>query len=104
MLWPPNHRMVPVSLAVVATDNLDAAPMCAVSGVTSSEADNGRGDGNTTGDAVITGPLTVELRAERAGPGNGRTYTIEVTCTDASGNASTDTTTVVAPKSQGRGR
>ena len=39
----------------------------------------------------------LELRAERSGKGNGRTYTIMVTATDASGNQTTATTTVVVP-------
>ena len=69
--------------------------------VTSSEPDNGLGDGDTAGDAVITGLLSVNLRAERAGKGNGRTYTITVEARDEAGNASTKTCTVFVPKSQG---
>jgi hypothetical protein len=42
--------------------------------------------------------LTVQLRAERSGKGKGRDYTITVQCKDASGNASTKTTTVTVKK------
>lgn len=42
--------------------------------------------------------LTVQLRAERSGHWNGRIYTITVQTKDASGNASTKTTTVKVPK------
>jgi Mg-chelatase subunit ChlD len=101
-LWPPNHRMVPVTFTVNASDNSGVPPVCTVTGVASSESANGKGDGNTTGDAVITGPLSVDLRSERAGGGNGRTYTVTVSCTDASGNTTTGTATVVAPHSQGK--
>jgi hypothetical protein len=41
------------------------------------------------------------LGADRDPFGNGRTYTITVTCRDASGNVATSATTVRVPKSQG---
>ena len=50
--------------------------------VTSNEPDNGLGDGDTAGDIQVTGNLTVNLRAERGGNGNGRTYTITVEAKD----------------------
>jgi hypothetical protein len=70
--------------------------------VSSNEPDNGLGDGDTANDWVITGPMTVQLRAERAGNGTGRVYTITVRCTDAAGNSSERTVTVSVPKSQGK--
>ncbi|HUE89781.1 MAG TPA: PKD domain-containing protein [Vicinamibacterales bacterium] len=99
-LWPPNHRMVPVSVSVSVTDVCDLAPSCQILSVTSNEPVNGPGDGNTSPDWIITGPLTVELRAERSGTGTGRIYTITVQCTDNSGNSSTATVEVIAPHSQ----
>jgi alpha-tubulin suppressor-like RCC1 family protein len=96
-LSPPNHQMVPLTIAVTATDNL-AAPVCSITGVTSNEPQNGLGDGDTPNDWLITGPLTLQLRAERAGNGNGRIYTIAVRCADAAGNAATSSTTVAVPK------
>jgi Galactose oxidase, central domain len=83
-LWPPNHKMVPVTVSVSATDNSGAMPTCQIVSVSSSEPINGLGDGNTAPVWQITGPLTVNLRAERSGKGTGRTYTIIVACTDAS--------------------
>jgi len=50
----------------------------------------------------ITGNLTLNLRAERSGNGNGRVYTLIVGCTDASGNSSTKTTGVTVPHDQGK--
>jgi hypothetical protein len=66
--------------------------------VTSNEADNGLGDGDTAIDFVITGDLSLSLRAERSGKGDGRVYTITVEAVDAAGNASELTTTVSVPK------
>lgn len=98
---PPNHRMMDVTIAASATDAVSAAA-CSITNVASSEPDNGLGDGDTANDIVITGPLSVNLRAERSGNGPGRVYTITVTCTDGSGNAASSSTTVSVPKSNGR--
>jgi hypothetical protein len=41
------------------------------------------------------------LRAERAGTGSGRTYTVNATCSDRFGNtAQSSSATVVVPKNQ----
>lgn len=98
-LWPPNHKMVRVNVAVSASDNCSAVTS-RITSVTSNEPVNGRGDGNTAPDWIVTGPLTLLLRSERAGPGTGRIYTITVQSSDASGNVSTATTTVVVPHDQ----
>ena len=100
-MWPPDHRMVPITIAVAATDNI-GTPVCSVSGVTSNEPQNGLGDGDTPNDWLLTGGLTLQLRAERAGGGNGRVYTVSVRCVDNFGNATTSSTTVSVPKSQSK--
>lgn len=100
-LWPPDHKLVPISLSASATDNVGVTSLKIIS-ATSNEPDNGLGDGDTANDIVITGDLTLNLRAERSGKGNGRTYTITVEAKDAAGNASTRTVTVSVPKSQGK--
>jgi alpha-tubulin suppressor-like RCC1 family protein len=86
---PPNHHMVPVTIAVAATDDT-SVPVCVVSGVSSNEP--------AQGDWEITGPLAVRLRAERAGNGNGRVYTVAVRCTDAAGNTASGSARVFVPK------
>ena len=54
-------------------------------------------------DWLITGDLTLELRAERSGRSKeGRVYTITVQCADASGNSSTAEVTVTVPHDQRR--
>jgi hypothetical protein len=92
--------MVPVSVAVSVADVCDTTPSCQIKSVASNEPINGTGDGNTDPDWVITGPLTLQLRAERAGNGTGRTYTITVECTDGSGNSSTKDVTIVVAHDQ----
>jgi hypothetical protein len=42
----------------------------------------------------------VRLRAERSGNGSGRIYTLTLTCTDAAGNKSVRTATVLVPHNQ----
>ena len=100
-LWPPNHKMVAITLAASASDAVGLSSLKIIS-ATSSETDNGLGDGDTAGDIEITGALTLNLRAERSGIGNGRVYTITVQARDAAGNATIKTVAVSVPKSQGK--
>ena len=104
VLWPLNHKMVEVTVTVDAEDDCDPAHICQIVDVTSNEPINGPGDGNTEPDWAITGDLTVNLRVERAGGGNGRVYTIHVKCTDASENTTTATVEVTVPHDQGKGK
>jgi hypothetical protein len=105
VLWPPNHRMVNIALRVQATDSCSSATTWKITRVTSNEATNGLGDGDTAPDWQIIGDQGLKLRAERSGRGNGRVYTIAVRATDQSGNMSEPkTVTVRVPKNQGNGR
>ncbi len=102
-LFAPDHKMVDVELTVVATDICDPVltpPVCWIASIDSDESDNGIADGNTTDDTRIVGPLSAQLRAERSGILDGRTYTLHVTCSDQAGNASMGTVTVEVPHDQ----
>ncbi|MGZ5441856.1 MAG: HYR domain-containing protein [Thermoanaerobaculia bacterium] len=102
-LWPPNHKMVPIALTVEATDAVDPSPSIQIVSVSSNQPVNGTGDGDTAPDWVITGPLSLQLRAERAGNSE-RIYTITVSATDLYGNVSTATIAVsVAQSRRSRG-
>jgi len=101
-LWAPNHKMNDVTVTTAASDFCGSTPTCAISSVSSNEPINGLGDGNTAPDWIVTSANTLQLRAERAGVGTGRVYTIGVTCTDAVGNAATSYTTVTVPHDQGK--
>jgi hypothetical protein len=100
-LWPPNHKMKNVNVKVVAEDACGDVTWEIIS-VSSNEADDGNGDGNTAPDWVIVDDDTVQLRAERSGGGSGRIYTITVKATDESGNTATDTVEVTVPHSKGK--
>jgi len=99
VLRPPNHKMVSVSVAVSVADNCDSAvgQSCHITSIASNEPVEGTGDGDRSPDWEITGALTANLRAERAGNGPGRTYTITVECTDAAGNTASRASTVKVP-------
>src|SRR6185369_3464427 len=66
VLWPPNHKMVGVTVNVTVAD-LCGPAVCQIATVSSNEPVNGPGDGNSTPDWQITGAQTVNLRAERSG-------------------------------------
>ena len=104
VLWPPNHKLRAVTASVVATDNCPGVSFVLTS-LTSDEPDNGPADGNTVGDIqgadLGTADLGFRLRAERAGTGDGRTYTATYTATDASDNETVDSGVVNVPKAQG---
>jgi hypothetical protein len=107
MLWPPNHKMVDIVATVTVSDICDAAPTVVLTSVTSDEPDNakGNGDGNTVDDIqgteIGTEDYEFQLRAERAGKGDGRVYTITYAVTDASGNSANASATVAVPHDMG---
>lgn len=99
-LWPPNHKMVSVTINVVVSDNCGVGVTSKITDVSSNEPENGLGDGDSAPDWEITGNLTLNLRAERSGKGIGRVYVITVECSDEHGNRSTGTVTVKVPFSK----
>jgi hypothetical protein len=83
-VWPPNHKMVPVA-TYISTDNCGGASTCVVD-VTSSDPDNGTGDGDTSPDWDVVGN-TIRVRAEKGNGKEVRVYDITLTCTDAAGHS-----------------
>lgn len=83
-VWPPTGLLVPVTVSVTATDDVDAAPVCALNSIS--------GTGATPYDYAITGALSAKVRAT-----SGRTYTLSVRCLDKAGNSSQAATAVVVP-------
>ncbi|HYA46911.1 MAG TPA: hypothetical protein VEF92_05110 [Burkholderiales bacterium] len=102
-LWPPNHKLATLSASITVTDNCDPNPRVRLVSITSDEADNGLGDGDTANDiqgaAYGTDDRSFQLRAERSGRGTGRIYTITYEASDASGNRTTQQATVTVPQS-----
>jgi hypothetical protein len=109
ILFPPNHEMRRVNLVWQIADTCDPAPSATLAGVTSSEPNDaaGDGDGHTTNDIQIPSPgpapATIQLRAERSAAGGGRVYEIRGQVSDASGNATPVSTSVVVPHDKGEG-
>ena len=91
-LWPPNHRMIPVKVKARVRDSTSGAGLLTLLSATSSEPDNGTGDGDRPHDIqgfeVGTAATSGALRAERAGGGQGRRYSLLYRATDQAGNTS----------------
>ncbi len=95
VLWPPNHKMVTITAAIALGTDPNATVQLV--SVTSSEPDNGLGDGDkpideqTIGGKPIstvygTDTRTFKLRAERSGNGPGRVYTVIYRISNAAGS------------------
>lgn len=97
-LWPPNHKLQTVTLPEAPGVSI------VITSVTQDEPVNGIGDGNTSPDAFLASQPSnsVQLRAEREGPGDGRVYRLGFTATSTGGQCS-GTVTVGVPHDQGRG-
>lgn len=101
-LWAPDHQYVTVQATVSVSDNFDAAPALTLLSVTANEVDDDTGDGSTANDIVIVDDFTFELRAERAGHGDGRVYAITYQATDGCGNSATATAQVSVAHDSGK--
>ena len=101
VLWPPNHQMKNVNVNYTSTDNCPGPITCRIT-VTSDEPEDGTGDGDTAPDWELIDDHHIKLRAERAGNGDGRVYSVTVTCTDQYSNSSSGTKTVLVPKNMSK--
>lgn len=91
-LWPPDHKLQSITITYGTGGTVD--PSLTVNSITENEEPPGNGCGPSqpsdwlgVGDSASapSGPVTlagVELRSERCGTGDGRTYDINVTCCD----------------------
>ena len=100
ILWPPNGRMVPVTVSGTITDM--------GSTVTSAEYTIHDSETGTTSAPVAITSLSgsysfmVELQARRAGSDRaGRGYTISVSAVDQAGTEATDSADVIVPHDMG---
>jgi len=104
-LWPPNHRYVcfeAADLTPEVADNCATEPAWDFVACTSSQPDDGEGDGSTIDDCLLEAQ-SVCARAERAGQGpEGRRYDLEIEATDSCGNVSarTEIGHLLVPRSQ----
>lgn len=100
VLYPPDHKMVEITPTVTATDDRDPHPVTNLASITSNEAGNMTGDGNTSPDILVTNGH-IFVRSERSGPGKDRVYTITYTARDFSGNVGVGSATVTVPHDKG---
>ena len=112
-IWPPNHKMVTVTITYADTDKDGDSTMITVMSISDNETVGGvelngsgqptaqqgpdwSGAGNTgsgsdpTSGSATPAQTTAQVRAERSGTGDGRTYDIKVTCTDSGGTDAGD--------------
>jgi Leucine-rich repeat (LRR) protein len=87
VLWPANHKLQDVVVNYNVPDNCGSTIELSVSG----------NDGATNDDWQVVDDHHVQLRAERSGRGEGRTYVITIMATDASGNKGSQSVNVVVP-------
>jgi hypothetical protein len=105
ILWPANGKMDTVTIIANAGDN-SGQPVTLTASVSCNEPVNDRGDGNTSSDwtepVILNGIITLQLRAERSGKGDGRIYTITIVATDKAGLTSTAEVNILVPHDQGK--
>ena len=98
ILWPPNNKFVPVTIGYTVTDDCDVAPSCSLSVTV---VDSGGGINNTADSSMVVNAHEVELRASRNGGGDGRVYTVQITCQDKLPLSSSANVTVTVPHDKG---
>lgn len=106
-IWPPNHRMKWITASIVVSDICDADPEVYLVSIVSNEPANANGDGNTEPDIdeadYGTDDREFRVRAERAGPGDDRIYTVTYQAEDDSGNTTPAEDSILVPHDQGNG-
>ncbi|UCC23045.1 MAG: hypothetical protein JSW23_02990 [Planctomycetota bacterium] len=96
LLAEDNNQKKP-NVLFIMSDDCDEEVEVSLVGITSSEQDDGRGDGRTKNDIIIGDDGSIYLRAERTGSSAGRVYTITYEAVDDSGNATEASAEVLVP-------
>ncbi|MDM5291737.1 glycine rich domain-containing protein [Peribacillus simplex] len=102
-IWPPNHKMVPITATINASDDTSGINLVVLTSITSNETLQSDDIQNANYNKPISGSTdSFELRADRLGRGNGRIYTVTYTAKDNTGNVTTHTATVTVPHDQSK--
>ncbi|HTC93457.1 MAG TPA: hypothetical protein VK699_08395 [Terriglobales bacterium] len=101
-LWPPNNKLVTVTVSGTMTDTQSGVNPNSGTFTVTDEYGTVQPSGTFTINADGSYAFTVQLEASRQGDDlDGRLYTITVQGSDNAGNAGSATTTVVVPHDQG---
>ncbi|HTG33743.1 MAG TPA: MopE-related protein [Thermoanaerobaculia bacterium] len=101
-LWPPNHKLNAVTVTGVTDPENDPITVT-VLGVLQDEPTSALGSGDTCPDATGIGSPQASLRAERAGPQDGRVYHIYFKASDGRGGQCEGQVQVCVPHDNGHG-
>ena len=100
MLWPPNHKLLPVGLTATVTDACSGNGTATVEVWGDEDDEMPTGDGNHAPDADAIASGTLRLRSERRGDADGRVYLIIAQSMDGGANVATSACcTVTVPHS-----
>jgi len=97
----PSHKIVEITLGGVTDPDGDPTTLT-VDGITQDEPTNGLGDGDQSPDGFGVGTDTPQVRAERAGIGDGRVYEISFTADDGNGGSCSGSVSVAVPHDKGK--
>ena len=104
VLWPPNHKLVDVTVLYTVADQCSEGTQCVLSVTSNEDARRGAGrrvDHFAPPDWLVVDATHVRLRAEHGLFGRARVYTITITCTDSAGGQSSRQVQVRVPHSLG---
>jgi hypothetical protein len=100
IIWPPDHKFVPVEVIGVTDADGDEITII-IDSIFQDEPVDSSGDGSFAPDGQGVGTPVAEVRAERVGtkkvPGNGRVYHIGFSATDENGGSCSGTVLVGVP-------
>ncbi|HHP1041273.1 TPA: hypothetical protein ACR3S6_005068 [Bacillus thuringiensis] len=98
IIWPPNHKMVPITATIHASDGTSGINSVVLTSITSNETLQSDDLRNANYNKPISGSTdSFSLRADRLGSGNGRIYTVIYTAMDNTGDVTTKIATVTVP-------
>lgn len=100
-LWPANHKFVSLEILGLTDPDGDTLTVTIESIFQDESVDDG-GDGSTAPDAIIHEDGTFELRAERAGDGDGRFYHVSFSVDDGHSGSCTGEVLVSVPHDSGK--
>ncbi|WP_242245849.1 hypothetical protein [Bacillus cereus group sp. BfR-BA-01330] len=96
IIWPPNHKMVPITATIHASDGTSGINSVVLTSITSNEILQSDDIRNANYNKPISGSTdSFSLRADRLG--SGRIYTVTYTAMDNTGNVTAKTATVTVP-------